>query len=220
MIDVKTLRDGQVSTSALDDASFAGRPNPVVLREAVLMYEANRRVGTASAKSRSEVSGSSKKIYRQKGTGRARHSDRKAPQFRGGGVAHGPSPRDYSYGMPRKALQRALQIALKGKLEDGQVLRWEGTPVAGEKPSTRTVRAALAQLGAEGSSLLVAGGSAGTNLLLSTRNLPGVRVLPAREVTAYDVVRHRWLVLLDGAWETLRARSGGEAVPAAEGRVS
>jgi len=208
MTEVKSLRAGAVATATLDASRFAGRQNPVVLREAVLMYEANRRVGTASAKSRSEVSGSSRKIYRQKGTGRARHGDRKPPSFRGGGVAHGPVPRDWSYGLPRKALRRALEVALAGKLRDGEVLRWEGVAVAGDRPSTKAVRKALETLGASDSALLVAPGVVERTLLLSIRNLPRVRALPAAEVSAYDVVRHRWLVLLDGAYEALCDRLG------------
>ena len=97
MIEIKSLQQGKVGTTQLDDAVFAGRHNPVVLREAVLMYEANKRVGSHSTLTRSEVKGTTQKMYRQKGTGRGRRGDRKAPGLRGGGVAHGPKPRDYSY---------------------------------------------------------------------------------------------------------------------------
>jgi len=216
MIEIKSLKKGKVGTTKLDDAAFAGRHNPVVLREAVLMYEANRRVGSASTKTRAEVKGSTKKIYRQKGTGRARHGDKKAPLMRGGGVAHGPKPRDYTYALPRKALRRALVVALAGKLRDGEVLRWEGGVDLGGKPSTKAVRRALETLGAGDGALIVAPGAVAEELVLSVRNLPRVRVLPADEVSAYHVVAHRWVVLLDDAYEMLCARLGAGAVPAGE----
>ena len=212
MAEVKSLSKGKVGSSTIDDAAFQGRMNPVVLREAVLMYEANRRVGTASTKSRSEIRGSTKKIYRQKGTGRARHGDRKSPIFRGGGIAHGPKPRDYSYSLPRKALKRALKIALAGKLRDGEVLRWEGAPLEGDKPSTKAIRSSLETLGAVDSALLVAPGAVDKNLVLSVRNLPRVRALPATELNAYDLVYHKQIVLLDGAWEALCQRLGEGAM--------
>ncbi len=208
MAEIKSLSGGKVGTTQIDASAFEGRVNPVVLREAVLMYEANRRVGTASTKTRSQVKGSTKKIYRQKGTGRARHGDRKAPSFRGGGVAHGPHPRDYSYSLPRKALRRALRIALAGKFRDGEVVRWEGADVAGGKPSTKAMRQALETLGVGQHALIVAAGPVDPSLLLSVRNLPRVRALPAAEVSAYDVVSHNWLVLLDGAYEQICTRLG------------
>ena len=216
MLEVKSLQaGGNLGSATLDVAAFERRENPVVLREAVLMYEARRRVGTACTKTRSQVNGSTKKIFRQKGTGRARHGDRKAPSFRGGGVAHGPKPRDYSYSLPRKALVKALRIALSGKIRDGEVLRWEGSPISGGTPSTKTARLALEALGAADSALIVSAGEVDKALLLSVRNLQKVRALPAAEVSAYDAVRHHWLVLLDGAYEVLRARLGVDEAPVA-----
>ena len=132
MAEIKTLKSGKIGTTTVDDASFTGRLHPVVLREAVIMYEANKRVGTASTKTRSEVNGTTKKDRRQKGSGAARRGDKKATQFRGGGVAHGPKPRDYSYSLPRKALKRALRVAIAGKLRTARScagkVRWLPTP--------------------------------------------------------------------------------------------
>jgi large subunit ribosomal protein L4 len=216
MAEVKSLRDGQVRTADIDDSLLAKRMNPVVLREAVLMYEANRRVGTHSTKTRSEVSGSTKKIYKQKHTGRARHGDRKANIFRGGGIAHGPKPRDYSYSLPKKALRRALLVALAGKLRDGEICRWEGPALPGDKPSTRAVLGSLGALGLEPNALIVAAEAVEPALVLSVRNLPRVRALPASEVTAHDLVRHTHVVLLDGAYEALSARFP-RRTPASEG---
>ncbi len=203
MASVKTLRGGTVATAEIDDAPFGGKQHPVILREAVLMYDANRRVGTAKTKTRGEVRGSTKKLYKQKHTGRARHGDKKAPLFRKGGVAHGPKPRDYRYALPRQALRKALKVALARKIADGEVFRWEGATF--EKASTKAAVASLASLGAD-RALLVGGTTVDANLLLSVRNLPGVRALPAAEVTARDVAAHRALVLLDGAYEVLAER--------------
>jgi large subunit ribosomal protein L4 len=209
MAAIKTYRDGSVHEGTLDEAVFSGgvRLRPAVLREAVIMYEANQRVGTVNVLSRRFVNGTGKKFQKQKHTGRARHGDRKAPQFRGGGVAHGPHPRDFGYSLPRKALRRALQVALAGKVRDGEVARWEGASFG--RPSTRQALAALKALGVARSALIVAEGAVDANLLLSVRNLPRVRALPAAEVSAYDVVAHHHLVLLDGALEALAARVGG-----------
>lgn len=204
MASIKSYANGSVSDGTLDETAFGERLRPAVLREAVQMYEANKRTGTVNTLSRRFVNGSSKKYMRQKGSGTARHGDRKAPSMRGGGVAHGPHPRDYSYRMPRKSLRRALQVAMAYKLRDGQICRWEGQAAA--KPSTKSVFAALGALGAEKSALIVSDGPVDANLLLSVRNLPRVRALPASEVSAYDVVFYRNVVLLDGAFEALLAR--------------
>ncbi len=206
MATIKTFSGGTASEAQLDDTtfSFGESMRPAVLKEAVIMYEANKRQGTVNTLSRRFVNGSRKKVQKQKHTGRARHGDRKAPLFRGGGVAHGPHPRDYSYAMPRKALRRALQVALAGKLRDGQVSRWEGASF--DVPSTKQAHGALSALDAVGSALVVSAGPVEHNLLLSVRNLNRVRALPAAEISAYDVAFHRNLVLLDGAAEALVAR--------------
>ena len=224
---IKTYREGSVHESSVDDATFNGGValRPAVLREAVVMYEANRRVGTVNTLSRRFVNGSGKKFQKQKHVGRARHGDRKAPQFRGGGVAHGPHPRDHSFAMPRKSLRRALRVALAGKLRDGEVLRWEGDVLSGGKPSTKSVRDSLETLGAGENALVVAPGAVDQDLVLSVRNLPRVRVLPADDVSAYDVVAHRYVVFLDNAYEMLTARldtgrQGGHSPEAEEGSAS
>ena len=201
---IPTLKGGKLGSSRLEAGFLAGAHRPAVLREAVLMYEANLRVGTASVKGRGDIAGSTKKMYKQKHTGRARHGDRKAPSFRKGAVAHGPHPRDYRYALPRRALRQALLVALAGKLQGGQIKAWAGTPVV--KASTKAVVAALEALGIEGGALLVGAAALDANLLLSVRNLQRVKALPAAEVTAHDIVSHRTVVLLDGAFEVLRER--------------
>ena len=219
MPSIKSFGAGALGEATLDDDVFGGgRLNPVVLREAVLMYEANKRQGTVNTLSRRFVNGTSKKFLRQKGSGGARHGDRKAPSFRGGGVAHGPHPRDFGWKMPRKALRRALQIALMGKLRAGSVSVWSGATF--DEPSTKEAYAALKALGAEGSALIVSAGPVAPNLVLSVRNLQRVRALPAHEVTAYDVAFHRQLVFLDGAVDALRERLGLSSEQASQGGES
>lgn len=216
MAQIKSYSNGSVGSAEIDDATFGERHNPVVLREAVLMYEANRRVGTHQTRTRRFVSGTSAKMYKQKHTGRARHGDRKAPLMRGGGVAHGPHPRDYSYSMPKKALKKALQVALASKIRDDELRMWSGASL--DKPSTKSVRGILEALDAGRSALIVAPGAVDTNLHLSVRNLPYVDARSAAEITAYDVVAHDHLVLLDGALDALQARLGaGDQNAADEG---
>ena len=191
--------------------------HPVVLRDAVLMYEANRRQGTASTKERHFVSGSTKKMFKQKHTGNARQGDGKAPHFRGGGTAFGPHPREYSYAMPKKALRKALAVALSRKIADGEVTVVTG--LSFPKPSTKAYARLLAAASGGVKPLLVTTSRADQNVLLSSRNVPGSRVIPAAELNARDVVACSRLLLDDGAFDAIVARIGpdsaGGAKPAA-----
>jgi large subunit ribosomal protein L4 len=222
MADVKTFDagSGKAGTADLDSSRLAvAKPrstnrglHPVVLREAVIMYEANKRVGTASTKERHFVSGNTKKMYKQKHTGNARQGDGKAPHFRGGGVCFGPHPRDYSYAMPKKALKKALAVALSRKIDDGEVMVVSG--LSFDAPSTKAYAKFLADAGVAGRTLLVTSGPADRNLLLSARNIPYTRVLPAIEVNARDIAECRHLLLSDGAYDVLVSRASGERSPA------
>ena len=194
----------ELDASRLAPGKDGRRANPVVLREAVLMYDANRRVGTVQTKERHFVSGTTKKMYKQKHTGNARQGDGKAPHFRGGGVCFGPHPRDFSYALPRKALRRALAIALAGKVESGEVVLVSGLSFS--EPSTRRLQRLLDAVEAGPSPLLVTAGVAEPNLLLSVRNIRRARVLPASEVNAADVAGASRLLLAEGAFEALSGR--------------
>jgi large subunit ribosomal protein L4 len=214
--EVKTFHagTGAVGTVALDAARLEPQSpratrrgfHPVVLRDAVVMYEANRRVGTVQTKQRHFVSGSTKKMYKQKHTGNARQGDGKAPHFRGGGVCFGPHPRDFSYAMPKRALSKALAVALATKIRDGEVTVVSGLALSA--PSTKTYAKFLAGAEAGHKALLVTAEAAERNVLLSSRNVPGARVLPASEVNARDVVACTRLLLAEGAYEALVARIG------------
>lgn len=182
--------------------------HPVVLRDAVIMYEANKRQGTASTKERHFVSGTTKKMFKQKHTGNARQGDGKAPHFRGGGTAFGPHPREYGYAMPKKALRKALAVALTRKIADGEVTVVTGLSFS--KPSTKAYAKLLDATSAGTKSLLVTTEAAPANVLLSSRNVPGARVMPAAELNARDVAACSRLLLAEGAFDALVARIGAE----------
>ena len=219
MSDIKTIdaTSGAAGTATLDVSRLQTKErrdtnkglHPVVLRDAVLMYEANRRQGTVATKTRHFVSGSTKKMFKQKHTGNARQGDGKAPHFRGGGVAFGPLPRDYSYAMPKKALRKALAVALSRKIADGEVTIVTGLAFA--KPSTKAYAKLLADTDGGVKALLVTAEAAAENVLRSARNSPGARVLPAAELNARDVAACTRLLLAEGAFDAIVSRLGTSA---------
>jgi len=198
---------GQLSIQA---ARLDSRVRRRLLKEAVLMYAANRRVGTHSTKTRGQVAGSNKKPWRQKGTGRARAGSRKSPIWRGGGVVFGPHPRDYSYTIDRKQRRLSVRSALLSKLRDGQVIILDGLEL--KSPKTKPVERALRAIGVKGS-CLIGTPSHDKNLVLSARNIPGVLVSPVREFNALDVLKVKTVVLTREAFEVL---SGGEDLRGAQ----
>jgi len=193
----------------LDIALLDTRVRYPLLKEATLMYLANRRVGTHETKTRARVAGSTRKPWKQKGTGRARAGSRKSPLWRGGGIIFGPHPRDYSYAINKKQRRQALRSALFAKFKDGQVVVLDGLKV--DSPKTKTVAAALKSIGVSGDCLL---GTAAydRNLYLSARNIPGVCVSRVSDFNALDVLNARTVVLLRDAFDTLlRGDSSSEA---------
>ena len=207
MADVPVYRfdTNEVSKAEVDESSFGDEVKWRVLRDAVVMYQANRRRGTHSTKTRSEVKGANTKPWRQKGTGRARAGTRRSPIWRGGGIVFGPKPRDYSYSMPRKALVQALRSAVLGKLLDGEVALLEGAKF--EEPKTKRMTEAFAGLEVGGSALVVLGGG-DENLYRSARNIARTRVRSADDLNAYDVVTHERLVFTRDGLNRLVERVG------------
>ena len=189
-----------VGSVALDAEAFGEKVRPKLMHAASVMYHANQRQGSHCTKTRAEIAGSSKKLYRQKGTGRARAGNRKSGTRRGGGVIHGPKPRDYSYSMPRKQKQQALRSALLGKAKDGEL--HVVTELNLEKPSTKEFLKVLGALELEGS-VLVATAGLKRNVYLSGRNVTGVKVLPAEELNAREVLLRKHLVIEQSAFEAL-----------------
>jgi large subunit ribosomal protein L4 len=195
------VRDEEVEPSALAPAVRLK-----LLKQVVLSYENNRRTGTACAKRRGEVAGSGRKMYRQKGTGMARMGSRRNPIRVGGGVAHGPRPRSYRDAIPKGMRRGALGDALRGKLDDGEVLLLEALPLT--EPKTRVMAELLGRLGCLGDCLLVTPGYDAI-ALKSARNLQGVAVREARDLSAYDLLARGRIVFVGAALSQLMERTGG-----------
>jgi len=216
-------REGQVvGRVEIDEADFGGEVRRQVLRDAIHMYEAARRVGTASTKTRAEVRASHTKPWRQKGTGRARAGFKRSPLWRGGGIVFGPKPRNYRYAMPRKAVRVATKSAYLAKFQDRETVVVD--ELKAEQPRTREMAAVLAALGIQ-RGCLIAIGAYDVNLWKSARNLPGVFMKPVAEVNAYDLLRHRRLVITREALDQLieamrktRRPARPESAPAAEAK--
>lgn len=185
---------------AIDEALFGSEVRRRLLRDALLMYEAAQRVGTASTKRRSDMRRSHRKPWRQKGTGRARAGSRRSPLWRGGAVVFGPKPRDYRYRMPRKAVRAATRSAYLAKLQDGQVTVVD--ELTAPQPKTREMAATLAALSIQ-RSCLIAIEAPDANLWKSGRNLPGVAVKPVGDINAYDLLRSQRLLITRGALDKL-----------------
>lgn len=179
--------------------------NRVLLKEVAVMYEANRRRGTHSTRTRGEVAHSNNKPWRQKGTGRARAGTRNSPIWRGGGVALGPKPRDYSYRMPRKMLSRARAHALLSKLTDGEVAVVDAPRL--ESPKTKVVAALLKRVEfekkAKRGKILVASAGHDPVFHKSLRNLEGASLMAVADLNAYELLTHRYLLLTRAAFDRL-----------------
>ncbi len=186
-VEVKNLENKTVGTLELADAVFACRVNEHVLHEAVRNHLAGLRAGTHKTKTRGEVSGSGRKLWRQKGTGRARVGSIRSPLWRHGGTVHGPQPRDYSYSIPRKVLLNALRSALSAKFGEQKLTVVDAFHLENHK--TKPLRQALDRLGADGSALIVSTGE-NRNLQLASRNLEGVNLVATHELHPYHVLAH------------------------------
>ena len=201
-------------TYEVDESIFDEKIRMRLLKDAVLMYEANQRQGTHSTRTRAERKGSGAKPWRQKGTGRARAGTQRSPIWRGGGVVHGPKPRDYSYRMTRKALFRARGSAMRGKLLDGEVMVMNSIPV--EPAKTKTVAGALGAMGLSGDKVLFVLAQADEMVWRLTRNLKGVRTRVLEEINAYDLLSSSRVVFtksaLEGFVEVYRSAGANEEV--------
>jgi large subunit ribosomal protein L4 len=200
-IDVVDLKGKKVGTLELEDEVF-GAINEDLLWEAVKHYRASLRSGTHATKNRKLVAGSGKKLWRQKGTGRARVGSIRSPLWRHGGTVHGPQPRSYDYQFPRKKLLGALRSALAAKLADGKLIVVEDFQL--EEISTKDFRGALDTLGVEKTALLVDGVKANRNLELSARNIDGVELVAGNQVHPYHLLRYDAAVFSQAALEKLQ----------------
>ncbi|HLE78097.1 MAG TPA: 50S ribosomal protein L4 [bacterium] len=186
----------EAGTVDLPDSVFGVKPHRAVLHEVLVAQLAGRRAGTHSARTRGEVAGSTRKIYRQKGTGRARHGSRKAPIFRGGGITFGPRPRSYAQDIPKKTRRLALRSALSAKAAAGQMVAVQSAAL--DVPKTRELVALVNRLPVAGVTLFVTP-QADAVLMRAAANLSYVRVRTARGLTVYDVLSADYVVLVTDA---------------------
>jgi large subunit ribosomal protein L4 len=192
-------QDGtQAGDIELNDSVFGIEPNKSVLFDAVIMQQASQRQGTHDVKNRSEVAGGGRKPWKQKGTGRARQGSIRSPQWVGGGVVFGPTPRSYSYKLPKKVRRLAIKSALSSKVLDNDLIVLEG--LAFDAPKTKEMKQVLTNLSADRKALVV---TADYNdaVALSARNIPGVTVVTANGVSVLDVLNHDKLLMTKDAVE-------------------
>jgi large subunit ribosomal protein L4 len=196
VLDVVDLNNQKVSEVELSDDVFGAEVNENLLYEAVRHYQAGGRAGTHKTKVRREVSGSGKKLWKQKGTGRARSGSVRSPIWRHGGTVHGPQPRDYSYSLPKKMLKGALRSALSAKVRDGELKVVQAFEFADNK--TKNAMNTLAALEA-GRTVLVVDNGENRNLTLGVRNLKGVTLMATREVNPYHLLGHKSVLISEAA---------------------
>jgi len=202
-IDVTSF-DGQAAGSIeLSDEVFGLEPRTDLIHRIIRWQLAKRRAGTHAVKNRADIARTGKKIYKQKGTGGARHGSARVPQYRGGGRAFGPVVRSHEHGLTKKVRALALKHALSAKVKDGSLVVWERAEL--DAPKTKTLASGFAKTGVD-SAIIIVGGEVQSNFALAARNLPKIDVLPVEGVNVYDIIRREKLVLTRAAVDALEAR--------------
>jgi large subunit ribosomal protein L4 len=202
VLDVQNVKGKQISQVEVADDIFSVPVKTSVLHEVVTMQLANRRAGTAAVKHRSDVAGSRKKLYRQKGTGRARRGDIKSPLLRGGGIVFGPDGRNYKYQVPKKVKKLALKMALSSKLTAKELVVLDRFDL--EAVKTKEFVGVLDALNLK--SALIVTNEKNENLELSSRNVNNIKVLRSEGLNVYDILKYRTLVLLEPAIKNIEGR--------------
>jgi large subunit ribosomal protein L4 len=200
-IEIKTLDNGSAGTAELPDAIFGAEPRADIMARVVHWQQAKRRAGTHKVKGMGEVQGTTKKPYRQKGTGNARQGSLRAPQFRTGGVVHGPVVRSHEYSLPKKVRRLGLISALSQKARDGKLVVLD---VAAGQAKTKALAAKLKALG--WSSALIVDHTVDEGFLRASRNIIGVDVLPTIGANVYDILAHDVLAITTAGVEGLKER--------------
>src|SRR5579859_6348392 len=201
-LNVYNRQGDSVGTVEIDPADFGGKVNKQLLHDVVIMHLANQRAGTHSTLRRGEVAGSTKKLFRQKGTGNARAGTRRTNKRRGGGTAKGPKPRDYEYHLPKKAVQAATRMAILSKFQDEEAIIVDDLSFPEVK--TKPVATLLKALKLGKLSCLVGTVGLDNTLYKSARNIEGVQVMPTDQFNAYSVLHQKRLILSKAALEELR----------------
>jgi large subunit ribosomal protein L4 len=199
-VKVRNLKNEEIGDVELSDAVFGAEMNEALIHAAVRNFMANARAGTVGTKTRGDVSGSGKKLWKQKGTGRARIASIRSPLWKGGGKVHGPQPRDWSYNMPKKMRRGALRSALSERVREGNMIVVDGFAL--DKPKTKDFLTSLAGLGLEGKTLIV-DSLDNVNLLLAARNVKRAKVVNSYGLNIYDLLYHEKVVLSRAAADEL-----------------
>jgi large subunit ribosomal protein L4 len=200
---VTTLAGEAAGSVTVSDEIFGLTPRPDLIQRCVVWQLAKRQRGTHDVKNRAEIHRTGKKMYKQKGTGSARHGSARVNLFRGGGRSFGPTPRSHAIDLPKKVRALALRHALSAKAQDGGIIVIDA--VAAKDPKTKVLREQLDKLGIRGA-LIVGGAEIENNFRLAARNIPDIDVLPVQGVNVYDILRRPKLVLTKAAIEALEAR--------------
>lgn len=201
-ISVYNKEGEKIDSVQLDEEKFGGPVRNTLLRDAVLMYEANKRQGNASTKTKGEVAGGGKKPWVQKHTGRARAGSIRSPLWKGGGVVFGPKPRDYSYAIPKKAKKLALFSALAARVRDNELIVVEDLNF--NAPKTKQMVGILKALGINGLRCLIVIPKADEKVWKSARNIPSVKVMSSAELNAYEVLKPEKILLTKEALGNIR----------------
>ena len=202
VIDVQNIYGDKVSEVDLPDSIFNVPVKSDLLHEVVKMQLASKRSGTACVKNRSDVAGSTRKLFRQKGTGRARRGDIKSPTLRGGGVVFGPHPKNYAYTMPKKKRRLALKMALSSKRLGNSLFIIDKI----ELPEPKTQKIVEFATALKFTNALILTDGENTNLELSARNIPGVKVMRSEGLNVYDILKYHNLILLEGTKKASEGR--------------
>lgn len=203
-VEVKNSSGGSAGTVELDPALLGSKVTPRLLRDAYVMYEKNLRQGTSKFKTKSEVAGSKKKLFRQKGTGNARAGQKRTPIRVGGGNAFGKAPKDWSYRMPKKALRVATRMALVSKLNGGDVIVID--QLQQSQPKTKELAQLLKRLAVDGKSCLLVVGDYDRTLWLSSRNIPRLTLTTSAWLNSYELLKHRVVVMTRDALNSSLSR--------------
>jgi large subunit ribosomal protein L4 len=206
VVKVKNLKSEEVGEIELSDEVFGARLNKAVIYAAVKSYQANQRAGTSATKTRGDTSGSGRKLWKQKGTGRARIASLRSPLWKGGGNVHGPQPRDWSYSVPKKVRRGAMRSVLSERLREGGLFILENFELESHK--TGEFAQTLDALGLTRRTLIV--DSPNNNLILSSRNLREVTLVSAENVNVYDLLTHEQIALTQESAVQLEKRLGNE----------
>jgi large subunit ribosomal protein L4 len=202
-VEITTLEGTKAGTVELNEAIFGLEPRADLLARCVRWQLAKRQAGTHAVKNRSDIDRTTKEIYKQKGTGSARHGAASAPQFRGGGRAFGPQVRSHAHDLPKKVRALALRHALSSKAKDASIIVVDDVKLADGK--TKALIERFGKLGL-GNALVIGGAEIETNFARAARNIPNVDVLPVQGINVYDILRREKLVLTKAAVDALEAR--------------